>query len=110
MQPQLQQQQNVLQQQQPGASPESSTPSVHTGEIPPTPQTTSCEKSLSPASTDDLSLANSEENIDVSSIQNHGHAADSDLLKSQQDPSLTTGSLKKVGLTYQLLQQHYIYI
>lgn len=101
VQPQLQQQQNVLQQQQPGVSPESSSPSVHTGELSPTPQTTNCEKSLSPASTDDLSLANSEENIDVSSIQNHGHAADSDLLKSQQDPSLTTGSLKKYLVDYE---------
>lgn len=59
--------------------------------------TSNCEStSTSVSNSGELSLATTaDENIDVSSIQNH--AEESDSLKSQA-PALNTGSLKKVGI------------
>lgn len=63
-----------------------------------------CDNSTVIGNSEQLSIAANDENIDVSSIQNHGHVVDSEFLKSQ-DSAQSTGSLKKVSRTILLAPQ-----
>lgn len=61
-----------------------------------------CDNSTVIGNSEQLPIAANDENIDVSSIQNHGHVVDSEFLKSQ-DSAQSTGSLKKVSRTICIL-------